>query len=396
MTWSNWVGLSFMQFLEFAIWGAWFPVLAPRLFGPLKMSGKQVGWIYGTMYLGFIIAPMFGGQITDRWVSTEWFLGGAHLIGGILLLLAARQKSFGSLFIVMLLYAMAFAPTVSSANSLMFAHMKGFEAQSFGVMVWGVVGWVIVGWLLSIWRGVKGAGEGSDCLVFAGLLSIVMAVYCVACLPHTPPSGQAGEMMPFLGALDMLKQPAFLIFLIVAFVLATQLMFYFQGTAQYLGDLGIQSKNIPAVMTIAQVFEALTATGMHFYGKGIIEKVGFHWLFVAGAGSWFLLYCTYSLMRPKALVIASQALHGIAYTLFVRQGFLFVNSAAPENIRGSAQALFIVVMFGLGFFVGSQYTGAIMDKFKTPEGNFRWRTLYMVPLALTALCVLVLAALFRP
>jgi len=385
-----------MQFLEFAIWGAWFPVLAARLFGPLKMTGKQVGWIYGTMYLGFIIAPMVGGQLTDRWIATEWFLAGAHLIGAVLLMVAARQKTFAPLFVAMILYAtFAFAPTVSAVNALMFAHLTDPGSQAFGVMLWGVVGWVLMGWLLSFWRSLKGAGEGNDCLVLAGLLSIIMAVFCATCLPHTPPVGKAGDMLPFIKAFSLLKNPSFLVFLIVSFVLATQLMFYFQGTAAYLGDLGVQSKNIPAVMTIAQVFEAVSATLMFLYGSRIMEVTGFRWLFALGAASWLGLYCIYSLMRPAWLVIASQALHGIAYTLFVRQGFVFVNSTAPKDISNSAQALFIVVMFGFGFLVGSQYTGVIMDLFKTADGKFRWRTLYLVPTALTGLCVIAMIAFFR-
>lgn len=34
-----------MMFLQFAIWGAWMPVLATRLLGPLKFNGKQAGSI---------------------------------------------------------------------------------------------------------------------------------------------------------------------------------------------------------------------------------------------------------------------------------------------------------------------------------------------------------------
>ena len=35
------IKLSALMFLEFAVWGAWYPVLAARLLGPLKFSGKQ-------------------------------------------------------------------------------------------------------------------------------------------------------------------------------------------------------------------------------------------------------------------------------------------------------------------------------------------------------------------
>ena len=57
MTWALYLSLSAMMFLEYAIWGAWFPVLAARLLGPLKMTGKQTGWIYGALFLAFIISP---------------------------------------------------------------------------------------------------------------------------------------------------------------------------------------------------------------------------------------------------------------------------------------------------------------------------------------------------
>ena len=52
--WGLYLSLSGMKFLEFTIWGAWAPVLASRLLGPLKMSGKQLGWIYGTLPLACI------------------------------------------------------------------------------------------------------------------------------------------------------------------------------------------------------------------------------------------------------------------------------------------------------------------------------------------------------
>jgi len=136
------IRLSAMMFLQFAVWGAWSPVLAARLLGPLKMSGKQTGWIYGTIYLGCIVSPLIGGLITDRWVATQWFLAAVHLVGGVLLLVAAGKTTFRGLFAVMCLYALAFAPTLALINSLMFRHLKQAGVTPFAVFVWGVVAWV--------------------------------------------------------------------------------------------------------------------------------------------------------------------------------------------------------------------------------------------------------------
>ena len=78
---KTYIAISVVMFLEFAIWGAWAPVLATRLLGPLKMSGKQTGWIYATLPLACIVAPLISGWLADQIVSMKYILIGAHLVG---------------------------------------------------------------------------------------------------------------------------------------------------------------------------------------------------------------------------------------------------------------------------------------------------------------------------
>ncbi len=59
------IKLSAVMALEYAVWGAWMPVLAARLLGPLKFSGKQTGWIYATLPLACIVSPLISGQLAD-------------------------------------------------------------------------------------------------------------------------------------------------------------------------------------------------------------------------------------------------------------------------------------------------------------------------------------------
>ena len=396
MTWTLYIQLSLMMFLQFAIWGAWSPVLAARLLGPLKMSGKQTGWIYGTIFLGCIVAPLIAGQVADRWVATERFLAAAHLVGGVLLLLAARKRTFWGLFAVMGLYALCYASSLPLVNSLMFhqirqvfptAEWSVIAGESGKVFIWAPIAWVLVGWLLTgIRRLGKGGSQGSDCLVLAGVLSFVMGVYCFF-LPHTAP---AGGKWPIVDALELLKDNNVLILLIASFILASQLQFYFLGTARYLGELGVQDKNVPAVMTIAQAAQTIVT---YFALVFVLTEVGFRWALVAGALAWTVMYVLYAIMR-KWLVIGSMALHGIAYVLFIIVGQIFMDKVATDQIRASAQGLIFVVTMGFGLFLGTQFTGAIMDKFTTSEGTFRWRAIYLVPCGLTLASAILLAALF--
>lgn len=388
--------LSTMMFLEFAIWGAWSPVLAARLLGPLKMNGKQTGWIYGTIPLASIVAPLFAGQIADQWIATEWILCTAHLIGGLLLLVAARKKTFGILFSVMMLYALCYAATLPLVNSLMFTQLgKVFtdnavvNAKSTSIFIWAPVAWVLAGLGLTGWRRVKGTGDGSDCLKLGGILSLIMAAFCLF-LPHTPPSNLGGDTLPFVKALSMLNQTNFLVFLIISFVVSTQVWFYFLGTAPYLQDIGVQPKNVPAVMTIAQIAQAVFT----LCAFGFFLNMGFQWTLAIGVLCWLVMYLVYAVQKPKILVIGSMALHGIAYVLFMIGGQIYVNSIASSGIRSSAQALLFVVTVGLGFFLGTQFTGWVMDRFHT-EGRFQWRPIYLVPCALTFVCAVAFLAFFK-
>ncbi|MDT8303113.1 MAG: MFS transporter, partial [Sedimentisphaerales bacterium] len=106
------LALSFAMFMEYAIWGAWMPVLAARLLGPLKMTGKQTGWIYATLPLGTMISPLIAGQLADKYVDTGWILAVSHLVGAVLLFAAAKIQKFRPLFVVMLLYAMFYGATI--------------------------------------------------------------------------------------------------------------------------------------------------------------------------------------------------------------------------------------------------------------------------------------------
>jgi len=393
MDWPLYIKLSVMIFLEFAIWGAWSPVLAARLLGPLKMSGKQTGWIYATIPLAAIISPLIAGQIVDRWLATQWFLAGAHLVGGILLLVAARKKVFGVLFATMGLYALLFAPTLAFVNSLTFSNLGDTE-NPLKILVWAPIAWVLVGWLLAAWRRLgKPKVQGSDALTLAGILSLAMGAFCFF-LPHTAPKGSPDAVLPFIKAFSMLGDTNFLIFVVISFVVASQLQFYFLGTARFLEDIGVQNKNVPAVMTIAQVAE-VTATGLlALIAAAFFDTTKYYWIFAIGVAGWLVMYLIYAMKQPRWLVIISMAMHGLAYTCFFRIGWIYVDKVAPSDIRNSAQALIITATFGFGFFFGTQFTGVIMDKFKK-EGTFQWRPIFLVPCVLTAACVIAFILFFK-
>ena len=391
MNWQLYLGLSVMMFLEFAIWGAWAPVLASHLVGDLKFSGKQTGWIYATLWLGCIVSPFIGSQIADRWLATEYFLAAVHLIGGVVLLFAARKTNFWPLFGLMSLYSLLYAPTLALVNSLMFTHLTDPDTQAGGIRVWGTIGWIVAGVAVTFLRhSGKFKVKGSDVLTLAGYLSIVMGIFCFF-LPHTPPPKEPGNPLAFLEAFNMLSDTNFLIFLIISFVVTTELQFYYVPTAPFLEDIGVKHKNVSAVMTLAQVAEMVA---MVVLLPILLPKLGFRWTLVIGVIAWPLRYIIFAAMRPLWLVVSSLSLHGLGYTFFFFVGQMYVDKVAPPDIKASAQALIAVVTLGLGNFIGTQITGIAMDFFKK-DGKFQWRPVFLVPCVLTVLCALAFVLFFK-
>lgn len=391
MTWQLYLVLSGMMFLEFTIWGSWAPVLASRLLGPLQMNGKQLGWIYGTLPLGCIISPLFAGQIVDQWCPTEVYLGITHLCGAVFLFLAARATRFVPLLLAMAGHSLCFAPTLALINSLTFTHLPDPGTNYFRVRVWGAISWVLAGWLLSLWRR-SGLFQvrGADSLTLAGICSVVMGIYSLCFLPHTPPTHTAAAL-PFMKALSLLSDPNFLIFLTISFIVTTQLQFYHLGTARFLEDIGTSHTAIPAAMSIAQVAQVVA---MAVVLPILFPRIGYQWTLAMGTGFWLIMFLVYARMRPRGLVIGSMMLHGFAYAFFFDAAFIYMDRVASTDIRGSAQALYTTVTLGIGLFAGTQFTGFVMDQFRR-DGKFGWRPIFLVPCVMLTACVLAFIVLFK-
>ena len=397
MEWKLYFALSFAMFMEYAIWGAWMPVLAARLLGPLKMTGKQTGWIYATFPIACIFMPLVSGQLADKYVHTELILAIAHLLGAVFMYLAVRQTKFKNLLVVMFLYSLCYCATLPLVNSLMFHHLgkvyeteEAVNAASANIFIWAPIGWALIAWSLTGWRWKFKTGEkGSDCLYLAAVLSVIMGIGCFF-LPSTPPAGAGAT--PIFDAMQMFGQANFLIFVIVSMVFFGLMQFYFLGTAPFMQDRGIPAKNVPASMGIAQAVQAIATVVLM---TRLMDSIGTKWTLVVGASCWFLLYVAYILQQPQWIIIACQPLHGLAYVLFVIVGQIFANSLALKENQASMQSLLFAATTGVGLFAGTQFAGVIMDKYRK-EGKFQWRSIFIVPCAIALAGVLVFVFFLKP
>ena len=393
---SKKVQLGIMMFLQYAIWGAWAPVLSSYLLNDLGFSGSEVGWIYALLPLATIISPLIAGQVADRYFASEKVIAFLQLGGGVLLLLAARITDFDTLAVVMLFYCLLYAPTLALTNSVAMINMEDSEKEFGAIRVWGTLGWIAAGWMLTGWRwfgetDALSAVQG-DMLFLAGVLSLVMGLQAFL-LPHTPPQREGVSPWAFLESLKMLKVKDFAVFVGITFVVATELEFYYILTAPFLESdaIGISSKNIPAVMTIAQFAEIFV---MAFFLSWSLKRYGMRRTLAIGVVAWPIRYIIFAIGAPAWLVIASLALHGFCYVFFFVAAFIYVDKIAPPDIRASAQSLIAIIALGFGRFLGSLFAGWIRDVYTTDAGT-NWTYVFLVPCALTIFCAVAFLLFFR-
>ena len=380
------IRLSLVMFLEYAVWGAWMPVLAARLLGPLKMTGKQTGWIYATVPVGCIVSPLLAGQLADRYLSLEWILAGAHLVAALLMFVAVRQKSFGTLFPAMLGWSLCYAATMPLVNAALFKHASAVSGKVF---IWAPIAWALVGYSLSGWRMLrKSESDGSDAMFLSAVLGLVTAGCCLF-LPSTPPANTGGDAIQ--QAFGMLRQPNFLLFMVTSICVAGTMQFYFLGSGQYMMNRGISGKAIPGAMAMAQAAQAVAT----WYALDwAVDHLGYKWTLAIGSGSWLMLYVIYAASAPRSLLVVSQAFHGLAYVMFIIVTQKYGNAVAPTEIAGSMQGLIIAAILGVGVFLGTQLAGFTMDKYSV-NGKFQWPKIWAVPLVITLAGTLVFATLFK-
>ncbi|MCL6474416.1 MAG: MFS transporter [Firmicutes bacterium] len=404
--------LSIMMFLQFAVWGAWAVVIGGHM-QHLGFTGKQISYVFGTTAFGSLISPLIAGWIADRLMPAQIFTAVSHFVGAILLFIAWRQTEFWPLWTSILLYAVLYMPTIALTNAIAFHHMK--DAQKFGnVRVWGTIGWIAVQWFMAaylrFWEvRTPGVSHTGDSLVVAGIVSILMGLYCLT-LPNTPPAKEAKNPYAFLEALQLRVNRNFAVLLTISFIVAIELPFYYNLTFLFLteprhptlrlGGVGLPESTAQFAMTLGQVGEVLLMVLLY----PSIRYLGMRTTIFLGILAWPVRYAIFAIGEPTWLVIAAQTLHGICYSFFFAGGMIAVERLSPKDIRASAQGLLVFATNGLGMLIGHFLSGRVHDYFLTTQSVMvndkltplhNWTLIFIVPIAITVVAGLVFLVLFN-
>ena len=380
-----------MMFLQYALWGAWLPVIARYLSattseGGLGFSGSEIGMILGLAgSVGAVAAPFIAGQIADRYFSTERILALLVTTGGVVKWITAYQTEYGAWLVLSIIYSVLYMPTLALTNSITFSHIDDQENDFPKIRIWGTIGWIVASWVFPMiwlqeglhfqWMPPFIVGTEvpdvtnrlADALKFSGMISVSYGAFCLL-LPHTPPKRNAVEKLAFKKAFELFRESSFTVLVIASLAVSVIHQIYFLQTGPFLSHIGILDSQIGPAMTIGQFAEILTMAYLGFF----LKRLGFHKVISIGVAAYCIRYAIFGTGSfPVWVMVMSQAFHGFCYAFFFAAAYIYVDKLADEDVRHSAQTVFGIIILGGGPVIGGWLSGYLQNIY-TLDGVFNY------------------------
>jgi nucleoside transporter len=375
-----------MMFLQYVIWGAWYVTITTYLTQTLHFSGTQAGLVFSTVSIASLVSPFFVGLVADRFFATERVMAFLYVISAVLVYMVTQVTSFPAVFGLMLAFCLCYFPTVALTNSLTMQQVKDPGRDFPPIRTLGTLGFIVVVSVVSFLK----LEASSMQFTFAAGASVLMAIYSLIALPHTPPPAK-GQQITWqravgLDTLGMMKQSSFAVFVIASILACIPLTFYYSFANAYLNDLHIN--NAGAMMTLGQWAELVMLLAMPL----LFRFVSIRGVLLIGLASWTLRYLllAYGDAGPGIwMFYLAILLHGACYDFFFVAGQLYTDQEAPGHLRSSAQGFITFMTYGVGMYIGSVLSGVARDYFPT------WQSFWMSSAAMSAAIMMLVLLFFR-
>ena len=380
--------LIVMNFLIFAVWGAYLISLGGYLFN-IHM-GHNIKWFFAIQGIVSLFMPTIIGIIADRWIPAQKMLGICHLLAAAFMALAGymgmkygENITFAQLFPYYAVSVAFFMPTIALGNSVSYnaLTLAGLDTvKAFPpIRVFGTIGFIASMWIVNF----TGFMDSYMQFFISAGWGLILGIYAFT-LPNCPvnKTAKGAKFVDAFGlrAFSLFKDGKMCIFFIFSFLLGMCLqvtngfagpyLHAFAKIDEYRDAFAVTNKVF--LMSLSQISETLCILLIPFFLKKFGIKKVMLIAFIAWALRFFLLGVGYPTGIGLVWLILSMIVYGVAFDFFNISGSLFVDKSTDVSIRSSAQGLFMMMTNGLGATVGSFCAQAVVNRFTmvpNPEGT---------------------------
>lgn len=427
--------LSLMNFLEFAVWGAYLTCMGNYL-GSAGL-GEQISWFYALQGIVSIFMPTIMGIVADKYIQPQRLLGICHFIAGAAMLSCwymgfstgvGNELPNKSMFIIMYTLSVAFyMPTLALSNTAAFTILKnnGFDTvKDFPpIRVLGTIGFIITMWFVNcaVWEdGVFSFTLADNANKFqytymqffvSGVLSLVLFFYCFT-LPQCKIEKKASQSLYEtlgLNAFKLFKTKKMALFFIFSSLLGMSLQVTngyagpfitsFKGSTDALIASSFAANNATLLTSISQVSEALCILMIPFF----LRRYGIKIVMLIAMFAWVIRFGFFGLGNPAMpgviLFILSCVVYGVAFDFFNVSGAMFVDKECDSSMKASAQGLFMLMTNGLGATVGTLVAGEVVNSLCKWENGFLvgdWESCWFIFSGYALVVAIAFALIFHP
>lgn len=265
------IRLALMNFLEFAVWGAYLTSMG-RYLGNVGI-GENIGLFYSMQGIVSIFMPALMGIVADRWIPAQRLLGLCHLVAGIFMfgtafygINAGTNVDFSIIFTLYSMSVAFYMPTIALANSVAYSALtqSGMDTvKDFPpIRVFGTIGFILTMWLVDI----LGFQSNQNQFITSSVVSVILFLYTFT-LPNCEilKSNEKKSLVDALGlkAFSLFKQKKMAIFFIFSMLLGVSLqitnsfanpfLFSFAAQPEFANAFGVQHANI--LISLSQISE---------------------------------------------------------------------------------------------------------------------------------------------
>lgn len=375
------VRLSIMNFLEFAVWGAYLISMGMYLFN--HGLAKEIFWFYTVQGLVSIFMPALVGIVADRWIPAQKALSLCHLLAGGFMIATGivasgygDQLPFGTVFTLYTISVAFFMPTIGLSNSVAFNILEQNNLSTIKdfppIRVFGTVGFIAAELFVNFVP-IGGVTIQHSYTQFwtSGILSLVLAAYTLT-LPNCPVRKKEGSTSLAeafgLNAFKLFKSRQMAVFFIFSMLLGVSLQItnsygssfisFFDSVPQFTG--GFWAKNPTFLISISQCAEALCILLIPV----CLRKFGIKGVMLMAMFAWVLRFGFFGIGNTAfpgfIFLILSCIVYGVAFDFFNVSGGLYVDSKTDASMRSSAQGLFMLMTNGIGASLGTFIAGTFV------------------------------------
>ena len=423
------VRLAVMNFLEFAVWGAYLTSMGNYL-GKAGM-GAEIAWFYAIQGIVSIFMPTLMGIVADKYIQPQRLLGYCHLLAGLsmiglFLMGQASATPDEALFMAVYTFSVAFyMPTLALSNTAAFTILKNHGRDTIKdfppIRVFGTVGFIVTMWIVNCATWDNGTflflfSENANKFQYthlqflvSGILSIVLFLYCFGLPQCQLVKKQARSWVETWGfdAFKLFKSREMALFFIFSCLLgmslqvtngyATPFITSFKGDPAMLDTFA--ANNATLLVSISQIAEALCILLIPYF----LKRYGIKIVMLIAMFAWVFRFGFFGMGNPAfpgvILFILSCLVYGVAFDFFNVSGGLFVDQKCEPKVRASAQGLFMLMTNGLGASIGTILAGQVINHYCHWENGYLmgdWQTCWFIFAGYALLVGVAFAILFRP